>query len=176
MFRRNLLPHPWGYIVLQTYVVVTFRSLKGIHMLSNMYVCTTESMWNPNSQTLESDQPQNHRRDSCVIAQQYSSATLVSLCFHCHKEKSGARLKILLQCFIFLTLFRIACQKLRNLKLYGKHLHSVQEMVVAMSLLTLLTISQTIYCHIREDIQWSGIIRHFCVIFFFLLKTLLYWI
>jgi hypothetical protein len=33
------------------------------------------------------------RRAACVIAQQYSSATFISLWFHSRKEKFGARLK-----------------------------------------------------------------------------------
>jgi len=51
---------------------------------------------------------------ACVIVQQYSSAT--SLCaFFAPKEEVGARLK---KCYlIFFSLGRIACLKLRNLKL-----------------------------------------------------------
>jgi hypothetical protein len=37
---------------------------------------------------MEYDQPQNDET-ACVIAQQYSSATFVSLSFHSHKEKKN---------------------------------------------------------------------------------------
>jgi hypothetical protein len=50
---------------------------------------------------------------ACVTAQQYSSATFFSLAFLSHKEKFGAHLKMSF-CFYF---FKIACLKLRNLKL-----------------------------------------------------------
>jgi hypothetical protein len=36
--------------------------------------------------TPEPDRVQHDRTASCVIAQQYSSATFVSLCFHYRKE------------------------------------------------------------------------------------------
>jgi hypothetical protein len=36
---------------------------------------------------MESDRPQHDRPAACVIAQQYSSTTCVSLCFHSRKEK-----------------------------------------------------------------------------------------
>jgi hypothetical protein len=41
--------------------------------------------------TLEPDRPQHDRTTARVIAQQYSSATFVSLRFHSVKEKFGAR-------------------------------------------------------------------------------------
>jgi hypothetical protein len=52
-----------------------------------------ESSWHPNSRTLELDRPQRDRPAACVIAQQYSYATFVSLRFHFHQEKFGAFFK-----------------------------------------------------------------------------------
>jgi hypothetical protein len=46
----------------------------------HIHVCTSESCWNANS-------------NACVIAQQYSSTTFVSLCFHSLKEKFDASFK-----------------------------------------------------------------------------------
>jgi hypothetical protein len=48
---------------------------------------------NPNSNVLELDRPQNDNPAACVIAQQYSSTTIVSLSFHCRKEKFEKNLK-----------------------------------------------------------------------------------
>jgi hypothetical protein len=50
---------------------------------------------NPNYKTLKCYQPQHDRPAACVIAQQYSSATFVSLRFHSGKKKIGV-FKILL--------------------------------------------------------------------------------
>jgi len=52
-----------------------------------------QSSWRPNPLTLELYRPQNDRPAAYVIAQQYSSATLVSLLFQSRKEKFNARLK-----------------------------------------------------------------------------------
>jgi hypothetical protein len=43
-----------------------------------------------NSNTPEADRPQHDRPAACVIAQQYSSATFVSLRFISRKEKFGS--------------------------------------------------------------------------------------
>ena len=54
------------------------------------YICIwRESMENPNSNTLEHDRPQHDWPANCVIAQQRSSATFFSLCFHSRKENFG---------------------------------------------------------------------------------------
>ena len=42
---------------------------------------------------MEPDRPQRDHLAACVIAQQYSPATFVSLCFHFRKGKFGARFK-----------------------------------------------------------------------------------
>ena len=44
----------------------------------------------PSSNTMDPDRPQHDRPDACVIAQQYSSGILGSLCFHFRKKKFGA--------------------------------------------------------------------------------------
>jgi len=54
---------------------------------------------NPNSNIAAPDQQQYDRPAACVIAQQYSSATLVSLRVHYRREKFVRFSKILLQCF-----------------------------------------------------------------------------
>ena len=54
---------------------------------------TGQSSWNPNSSALEPYQLQHGRTSACVIAQQYSSATFVSLRFHFRKENFGAHFK-----------------------------------------------------------------------------------
>jgi hypothetical protein len=48
-----------------------------------------ESILNPNSSTPEPDRPQHVSPTACVIAQQQSSATFVSLCFVPTKRKFG---------------------------------------------------------------------------------------
>jgi hypothetical protein len=55
-----------------------------------------ESILNPTSETLEPDGPQHDCPSTCVIAQQYSSLTFVSLRLISHKEHFGVRLKMLL--------------------------------------------------------------------------------
>ena len=55
---------------------------------------TKQSSWNPNPNTLEPNRPRHDRTAACVIAQQYSSATSVSLRFHYRKKKYDTRWKI----------------------------------------------------------------------------------
>jgi hypothetical protein len=50
------------------------------------------------SNTREHNWPQHDSLIACVIAQQYTSATLVSLRFYLRKVIFGARLKRLLNC------------------------------------------------------------------------------
>jgi len=64
-------------------------------------ICMKDSRSDPNSYTLESDCPELDRPSTCVIAQQYSSATLVSSRFHSCKENFGACLKRLFHFFTF---------------------------------------------------------------------------
>jgi hypothetical protein len=53
---------------------------------------------------MEPDQPQHDGPAACVIAQHYSSATLVSLRFHSRKQKYGAPFKnIISNFYIFKT-------------------------------------------------------------------------
>jgi hypothetical protein len=69
----------------------------------------------PNTNTLESHRPQNHHLAACVFAQQYSSATFISLRFHSRKEKFSAHFKhIIISIFYF---FEIVSLKLSDLKL-----------------------------------------------------------
>jgi hypothetical protein len=48
---------------------------------------------------MEPDRPQGDHLAACVIAQQYSPATFVSLRFHFRKEKFGARFKCVTMSF-----------------------------------------------------------------------------
>jgi hypothetical protein len=57
-----------------------------------MCICKGVSQ-NPNSNTAELDWPQHDHPALNVIAQQYSSATFVSLRFHSRKTKFGALFK-----------------------------------------------------------------------------------
>jgi hypothetical protein len=50
--------------------------------------------FDPISNTLENDRPQHDGIAACVIAQQYSSVTFVSLRFHSRKEKFGVSVKL----------------------------------------------------------------------------------
>jgi len=52
-----------------------------IHVVIFIYVCTRESIWNPDSNTLEPERLKHDCPATRVIAQQYSSATFVSLRF-----------------------------------------------------------------------------------------------
>ena len=61
-----------------------------VYTRSNRCVYRQRYSWNPNSNTLEPDRPQPDRPAACVIAQQYSYASLVSLRFHAGKEKFSA--------------------------------------------------------------------------------------
>jgi hypothetical protein len=58
-----------------------------------VYLCTRQSSRNPNYSTPETDRPQYNRPATCVIAQQYSCATFISLHFHYRKEKFVRRFK-----------------------------------------------------------------------------------
>jgi len=60
----------------------TSASGSWLYIWSNTYVYTTKPSWNHSSNTLTSDRPQHDRHAACVITQQYSSATFVSLRFH----------------------------------------------------------------------------------------------
>jgi len=71
---------------------------------SNIYAFAKESSWNANSDMMVLDRPQHYCFAACVVAQQYSSTTFVSLCFHYWKEKFGAHFKNV----IFFTFFKIA--------------------------------------------------------------------
>jgi hypothetical protein len=55
-----------------------------------MYVRKRKFSLYPNCSTPELDQPQHDRNTACVIVQQYSSVTLVSLRLHCRKGKRDA--------------------------------------------------------------------------------------
>jgi len=54
-----------------------------------------------NCNTLELNRPQRDRPTTCVIAQQYSSATFVSLRFHSCKDKFDTRFKNVIIFFMF---------------------------------------------------------------------------
>ena len=59
--------------------------------------------WNPHFNTMESDRQQHDLPAACVITQQYSSTTFVSLHFHSPKEKFGALLDMSVQTLKFFS-------------------------------------------------------------------------
>jgi len=52
-----------------------------------LYVCKSQSSLNPNSNTMLPDRPQYGLSATRDIAQQYSSASIVSLRFHSRNQK-----------------------------------------------------------------------------------------
>jgi hypothetical protein len=61
----------------------------------------------PNSNTTECNRPWHHRIAAGVIAQQYSSTTLLSSCFQTRKKKP-VRFTLNVIISFYLTLFNIA--------------------------------------------------------------------
>ena len=57
------------------------------------WVHSLQFSWNPNYRTLDPDRPQHDRPATCAMAQQYSSATLVSLRSQHRREKYRDALK-----------------------------------------------------------------------------------
>ena len=91
----------WNTDIPPNYAVATLREVP-----SQNWVHIRSAMWRgsisiTNSSTLESDRPQHDSPTACVIAQQYSSATLVSLRFHSRTNKSGAPFKIIIVSIFF---------------------------------------------------------------------------
>jgi len=64
---------------------------------------------------MEPDRPQHDRFAACVIAQQYSSSTFVSLCFNSRKKKQGARFRKFFFQIVANFLKNFVSRKLRNL-------------------------------------------------------------
>jgi hypothetical protein len=77
------------------------------------YIHIWEYIWNPTSSTLEPDRLYHDRPTVCVIAQQYSSITFISLRLHSRKEKYGAVYKNVIT--LFLNILELLMFKLRNL-------------------------------------------------------------
>jgi len=80
----------------------------GNHILCKMeFTHLVNRNWNSDLNTTEPDWQQHDCPVTCVIAQQYSSATFTSLCFQFHKETFGKHFKIhhfnLFVCFFFVT-------------------------------------------------------------------------
>jgi hypothetical protein len=83
-----------------TYATVTFRKTWSKAKFAQVGIEYANGQLNvhikevqPTSKPLEPERPQYDRSAACVIAQQYSTVTSVSLHFHSHKKKLGARLK-----------------------------------------------------------------------------------
>jgi len=84
-------------------------NLNRVHIRSPIYVrLYNESSSNLNSSTMETVRPQRDYPAVCVVAQQYSSATLLSLHYHYRKEKFGAILKT--ATISIFKLFKIVCR------------------------------------------------------------------
>ena len=71
----------------------------GTEYTVNYNLYTRESSWHPNSNTLEPDRPQHDSPATCVIAQQYSPANLVSLRLHFLQGKVWPAFQ---KCYFFL--------------------------------------------------------------------------
>jgi len=72
------------------------ESLNCVYTWSTMHVYTRVHFWSPKSITLERDWKQHDRYAAYVIAQQYSSATCLSLRFHTGRKLSACLCGILL--------------------------------------------------------------------------------
>jgi len=72
---------------------------------------------------LETDRPQHYRSAACVIAQQYSSATLVSLRCHSCQEKLGPFFKK----NVFISIFSLFERKLRKFEIGSLEIVCVRE-------------------------------------------------
>jgi hypothetical protein len=73
-----------------------------VYAWSNVYVYKMQSSWNPNFNTLKPDRPQHALPAACVIAQQYSSATHISFCFHYRNQQFGRRFKNVIASIFYL--------------------------------------------------------------------------
>jgi len=69
------------------------------YVLSTAHAYKWESRLYPCSSTLETDRLQRERRAACVITQQYSSTTFLSLRFQHRKENFGSRFKNVISFF-----------------------------------------------------------------------------
>jgi len=73
-----------------------------------IYICTRESMWNPNSSSVESDRPQHGQPAACVVPRQYYSAPF-SLRFYSCKESFGTPFKNVTFFFTLKILWGLNC-------------------------------------------------------------------
>jgi hypothetical protein len=119
LINAAILRYTTNYRHSSTYAVLTFRkvwrkpilrkselSYRWSNLYVRMHVCSRESNLNPHSNTLEPDRPQHVRPAASVTAQQYSSATCVSMRLQSLKEEFGTSFKnaIIPLIFLFLTL------------------------------------------------------------------------
>lgn len=81
-------------------------------------VYTRDSGLNPDSNTLDPDWLQHDHHTPYVVAQQYLSATFMSLYFHSHKEKLILFSKMLLLKFLFHFFFNCITLMLCDLKFH----------------------------------------------------------
>jgi hypothetical protein len=70
-------------------------------------ICTRKYSWKPNTNTVELDRLHHDRNGVCFIAQQCSSITFVSICFHSRKERLSAHFENVI-IFIFIFFFKIS--------------------------------------------------------------------
>jgi hypothetical protein len=81
-----------------TYREVWRKSELCVHMVK---LRTREFNGNPNFNILEPEGPLHDSTTACVIAQQYSSSTFLSLSFHLCKTKFDALFKNVIISFLF---------------------------------------------------------------------------
>jgi hypothetical protein len=90
-------------------------------MWSTVYVNNRQSRWKPKTSTLEHDQLQNDSTASCVIAQQYSYVTFVSMRFNSRQKKNRCCFH---KCYYFIFFFfNFVSLKLCTLKLRSQWLY-----------------------------------------------------
>ena len=121
--------------------------------------CRMETSWNPNSNTLELDQPQYDRPAVCVITQKNSFTMKTSLSFLSCKDKLGGISKILFRCRHFLSI--CLSLKLRNLKFswVGQGVSNMKAYVhrfcfVTLCLKMLLFRNSEIFCSKKESFRF----------------------
>lgn len=135
-----------------------------LSMFVCMYVCTRQSSWNTDSSTVQRDWPQHDHPASCIIAQQFPSATFVLLRFHNGKKNSSRLL------YQFSSLHCVS-RKLRNLKLRkpGSGIISLPWIPVESMFIRYRCIDLSVIGHQQLKTVTKGSLFQTCGIFFFLL-------
>jgi len=95
-------------------------------MWTDVYVYKMGTNWNPYPNTAETGRPHYDRPTACVIAQQYSSATFVSLRFQYRKEKIRALFKNIFSVFYFIKNVRMSETAHNEIACHGLSVNELQ--------------------------------------------------